>query len=84
MKYLLIMGFIIQGCVTQPITLPDGTQGYAVECRNNEAVCLRRASKLCPQGYDVLETTNNGYAKASSFGAHVDMNTTKMIRCTSH
>lgn len=39
----------------EPITGPDGTRHWAIECINKSLNCLKQAGSTCPDGYAVLE-----------------------------
>ena len=50
---------LLAGCVTQkPLYLPDGRQGYAIECSGNGQTwneCFQRAGEICKgAGYQVV------------------------------
>lgn len=89
MKLLALL--LVSGCVTAPIILPDGTQGYAVECVNSIAACYKKASKLCPSGYYILESDKNGSTAEKKNEkpaidpnvniAQTKVNITQLIRC---
>ena len=87
MKKLLatLLVVIFVGCVTKPIVLPDGSQGYAIECKNSLAGCYKKASKLCPKGYDILETDKIGNSSAAVAGAYgaAESNVTisRLVKC---
>lgn len=86
MRWVVLVTFLA-GCATPQITLPDGTKGYAVECKNSLAICYKKASKLCPTGYDIIEDDKNGSASAGAVNgyaaAEAKVNITRVVRCKS-
>lgn len=73
---------LLAACVSsKPLTLPDGSQGFAVKCDghfHDMADCMAEAGRMCPTGYDVLDgatestpfAMSNGYASGNAYGAH--------------
>ena len=82
MRLVVMFLALITSCVTKPITLPDGSQGYAVACKNNLAACYTKASRLCPEGYEFIVEDQalvvNGIAGA---GGVSSTNISKIVKC---
>lgn len=64
---------LLAACVTQkPVSLPNGSQGYAIDCsRGNKGIsaCMNRAAELCGGRYEIVmqESGSNG-GVANTFG----------------
>jgi hypothetical protein len=43
------------GAEATPIVLPNGRRAQHIECSSGQLECLKLASYLCPEGYDVFE-----------------------------
>lgn len=58
---------------SEPVTGPDGTTHWIIECHRRSANCLKQAGKPCPGGYTVLErdgqTTSEFHADTTSGAA---------------
>ncbi len=52
---------LLLGCATaDEMVLPDGTKGYKLNCDGamlSMGDCYKKAGDLCPQGYDLSDTT---------------------------
>ena len=63
MKKLLILATLtITGCTTTPpekIVTPSGNEGYSIKCGAGPDNCYTKGDELCPDGYNVIERTNN-------------------------
>ena len=63
MKKLLILATLtITGCTTTPpekIVTPDGNEGYSIKCGAGPDNCYTIAGELCPDGYNVIDRSNN-------------------------
>jgi hypothetical protein len=54
-KFLFIYVLVLVGCATAtPITTPNGTPGYVIECPDDLPACYQKAAEVCPSGYNVL------------------------------
>lgn len=61
---LAILGAIgVSGCVTaRPVALPNGTQGYAIECpgaARDISDCMNKAAQVCGGAYHILDREGN-------------------------
>ncbi|SDV49762.1 hypothetical protein [Chitinasiproducens palmae] len=64
LSFLLLSAAVATGCATKSATtmihLPDGQQGFALNCSGSDAgaswaECFRRAGEACgPSGYDIV------------------------------
>jgi len=43
------------GCTTsKPVVVPDGSQGWSIDCSRSQIDCISEAQHRCPNGYDVV------------------------------
>lgn len=60
MKYLIYAAVLmLAACVPKPIILPDGRQGYSIDCSGlccDIGDCMNKAAKVCGGPYRVLES----------------------------
>lgn len=65
MKLLTILSLIIlSGCVhssSMKVGSPDGSEWIGIRCRNH-LYCLQEAGDVCPNGYDVEDTTPTNHS----------------------
>ncbi|MFT6661140.1 MAG: hypothetical protein ACJA0K_001129 [Maricaulis maris] len=57
---VLAIGLFVSGCTTsEPLTSPNGRPGFSVNCSGGGggrwSACYEEASRLCPQGYVVID-----------------------------
>ncbi|RKR04038.1 hypothetical protein [Maricaulis maris] len=54
---VLTIGLFVSGCTTsEPLTSPDGLPGFSIDCSSGRwSDCYEEASRLCPQGYIVID-----------------------------
>lgn len=54
---------VLSACVTaRPVALPNGTQGYAIECpgaARDISDCMNKAAQVCGGAYNVLDREGN-------------------------
>jgi hypothetical protein len=55
----LMSAAVIGGCVTaRPVALPNGTQGYAIQCPGTArdiSDCMNKAAQVCGGPYNILD-----------------------------
>lgn len=57
-KYSLVLTILLGcsgGATATAIVLPNGRRAQHIECSSGKLDCLKKASYLCPEGYDVFE-----------------------------
>jgi len=72
----LALAVILTGCVTErPVSLPNGTQGWAVQCpgaAHDISDCMNEAARICGGRYQILDrdgSTVGGAAVATGNSA---------------
>lgn len=59
----LLSAAVISGCVTaRPVALPNGTQGYAIQCpgaARDISDCMNKAAQVCGGKYNILDREGN-------------------------
>jgi hypothetical protein len=54
---------MLSGCVTaRPVALPNGTQGYAIQCpgaARDISDCMNKAAEVCGGKYSILDQEGN-------------------------
>ena len=61
---IMVSALTLIGCATSnEITLPDGGQGYSIECPTgvSRTACLQKLSDTCPNGYDLFNATQDSH-----------------------
>lgn len=75
MKWTFLL-LLLAGCVTvKPVRLPDGTQGYSLNCRPGQhewASCMNKAAELCHGPYQIVsqnsQTSGGAYIQNGQYG----------------
>lgn len=53
-----LLACVMSGCVTfKPVSLPNGTQGFAIDCSGGEhdiSDCMNKAAEVCHGPYQML------------------------------
>ena len=81
MKRLLPLALLLACTSSRRMMLPDGTQGYYVKCRTEEA-CFIRAGRVCPYGYRVVHAGEQSRVVVTSTTARARSGVGSMlIRC---
>jgi len=59
---MVFLALVFSGCgSTRQVMAPDGRPAYLIKCRDS-ANCFKRAQKVCPKGYRVMDQERNeGY-----------------------
>lgn len=56
-RIVAVIALMLAGCAPTPIILPDGHQGYSVDCSGlccNIGDCMNKAAKVCGGPYRIL------------------------------
>jgi hypothetical protein len=63
-RLIIVTCLFISACATATkITLPNGDSGYDISCAGtgvSVSECFRKAGEVCPSGYDVIASHNQG------------------------
>lgn len=70
MRAVLALSLLLSACATsQPIYLPDGSAGHAINCDGSAmswSLCFQKAGELCgASGYTILERSDDKAASAT-------------------
>jgi hypothetical protein len=61
--FVLLTTGLLSACVTErPVSLPNGTQGYAIRCdgaARDISYCMNEAAKVCGGKYQILDRDGN-------------------------
>ena len=59
---VLLAGFVTAYVKTKPVVLPNGTQGYAINCPGTArdiSDCMNKAAEICGGKYQILDRDGN-------------------------
>lgn len=63
---------ILTGCVTaDPVPLPSGRQGYAIEHCHSVSACYKKATEVCGGPYDIVNQHGETITTVSGSGGVV-------------
>ncbi|WP_323762345.1 hypothetical protein [Maricaulis sp.] len=76
----LAIGLFMSGCATSdPLTSPNGRPGFSVNCSGGGggrwSDCYEEASRLCPQGYIVIDRVGDTDTMVSEIDGDWDLQT---------
>lgn len=61
--FVLVCAAVLTACVTaRPVALPNGTQGYAIQCpgaARDISDCMNKAAEVCGGKYSILDREGN-------------------------
>lgn len=87
----VLAGLAVAGCFrsSRQVMAPDGGGAWLVDCRKDRSFCFDEAQRLCPQGYFVLDSSQQSGAFAQTFASQYSATTVvtptwqgeMMIRC---
>lgn len=80
---------MLAACVPKPVTLPDGRQGYSIDCSGlccDIGDCMNKAAKVCGGPYQILgqDSANSGGAVVPAGNGSVfvsGMQRTMIVSC---
>ncbi|CAB3972273.1 MULTISPECIES: hypothetical protein [Burkholderia] len=66
-KIVVLLSMALAGCAAsvKPVSVPDGTQGYAISCDGSAddwTTCYNAAAKACGGKYRIVNTDGNSTA----------------------
>lgn len=73
-KAMIVSGLaaILAGCATaEPVPLPSGRQGYAIEHCHSVSMCYKKAAEVCGGPYDVVDQHGKTITTVSGSGGVV-------------
>jgi hypothetical protein len=71
MRYLVILGLLAFGLGACGATSTlVGPGAYSIECKRNRGECYQEAGRVCPQGFDVRDGSeqNGVYVQSQTYG----------------
>ena len=83
----LTVACLVAACASaEQVRGPDGTMNwYSIDCRRSQSYCEEKAGEVCPQGYDVANSSGHTgtFVQVTQFGgtATPTYNGHLMIRC---
>ncbi len=69
---IISLAVLTSGCAIgpSPMTTSNGKQGYVITCDSGINKCYQRASKLCPNGYDIIEHSKKTSTLVPHYGEY--------------
>lgn len=63
---------VLSGCAIEAtsITNPSGRQGYTMNCNSGIEKCHDKSAELCPNGYDIIEHSNESTTIVAHYGEY--------------
>ena len=62
---ILLLPLLLAGCTSissEKIISPSGNEAYAISCGLYSQDCYKEAGKLCPNGYDIVNSGADNYS----------------------